>query len=33
MPPMLLSALESGRASTVACPLREDMWTLGLIQR
>ena len=28
VPPTQMSAPESGRASTVACPLREDMCTL-----
>ena len=29
VPLTLMSALESGLASTVACPLREDMWTFN----
>ena len=28
VPPTLIPAPESGRASTLACLLREDMWTL-----
>ena len=28
LPATQMSAPESGRACTVACPLREDMWTL-----